>query len=248
MSSATTSHDDAAQSVSTARRKTARAVNARAGTAGLPVEAFEFYEALALDNSRAWWQEHRAQYEQGVRAPMAALLADLSEEFGGEGTLYRPYRDTRFSKDKTPIKDHQGALIEVEDGVGYYLQVSAQGLMVAGGWYLPRGQQLLAFRAAVADGHAQHVRGLVDRLSRRGWEIDGRLLKTRPRGVPADHPDLDLLRMRALVAAKKYPVEAWMGTAKLRATVRRDWRALTPLVEWLGDHVGPAEDPSVPPE
>lgn len=244
----TTSHDDAPQSASTERTGNARPRTGRAKAGGLPVEAFEFYEALALDNSRVWWQEHRGQYEQFVRAPMAALLADLSEEFGGEGTLYRPYRDTRFSKDKTPIKDHQGALIEVEDGVGYYLQVSAQGLMVAGGWYLPRGQQLQAFRAAVGEGHAQHVRGLVRGLTRRGWEIDGRPLKTRPRGVPADHPDLDLLRMRALVAAKSYPVEAWMGTAKLRSTVRRDWRALTPLVEWLGDHVGPSEDPSVPPE
>jgi uncharacterized protein (TIGR02453 family) len=219
----------------------------RTEASGLPVEAFEFYEALALDNSRAWWQAHRDEYEAHVRAPMSSLLAELADEFGA-GTLYRPYRDTRFSKDKTPIKDHQGALIQVEEGVGYYVQVSAEGLLVAGGWYMPRGQQLATFRAAVGEGHAQHVRGLVGALEQRGWQVDGRLLKTRPRGVPADHPDLDLLRMRALVASRTYPVDSWMGTSRLHTTVRRDWRALAPLVEWLGDHVGPAEDPSVPPE
>src|SRR6187402_974370 len=80
-------------------------------TIGLPAEAFEFYEALAVDNSRAWWHEHRAEHELYVRDPMVALLSALEEEFGAFH-LFRPYRDTRFAKDKSPIKDHQGAIIE----------------------------------------------------------------------------------------------------------------------------------------
>jgi uncharacterized protein (TIGR02453 family) len=214
---------------------------------GLPVEAFEFYDALTLDNSRTWWQEHRSEYEQQVRAPMTALLGALEEEFG-PGQLFRPYRDVRFAKDKSPIKDHQGAFVEIEDAVGYYVQVSAQGLMVAGGWYSPRGAQLSRFRAAVAEGHAGAVRTMIARLAKQGWQIDGRPLKTRPRGVDPDDPHLDLLRMRALTAAKQYPVEPWLGTSKALTTLRTGWRQLRPLVEWLGEHVGPGEDPREPPE
>lgn len=214
---------------------------------GLPAEAFEFYDALALDNSRAWWQEHRAEYEQHVRAPMTALLEALEPEFGS-GHLYRPYRDTRFSRDGSPIKDHQGALVALEDAVGYYVQVSAGGLMVAGGWYAPAGQQLARYREAIGEGHAAHVRGLLATLGKQGWQVEGKPLKTRPRGVDPDHPDLDLLRFRSLTAARHYPVEPWQGTRRALTTVRSGWRQVRPLVEWLADHVGPAQDPSVPPE
>jgi uncharacterized protein (TIGR02453 family) len=214
---------------------------------GIPAEAFEFYDALAANNTRPWWQEHRGDYEQHVRAPMAALLEDLSEEFG-EGHLYRPYRDARFSRDKTPIKDHQGGLVGLEDAVGFYVQVSANGLMVAGGWYAPQGQQLVRFREAVGAGHAGDVRAMLRALERQQWELDGRPLKTRPRGVGPDHPDLDLLRLRSLTAARQYPVQPWLGTRRALTTVRTGWRQLRPLVEWLADHVGPGSDPSLPPE
>jgi uncharacterized protein (TIGR02453 family) len=221
--------------------------SARSASACLPVEAFEFYDALALDNSRAWWQEHRGDYEQYVRQPMMAVLAELEGEFGS-GHLFRPYRDTRFAKDKSPIKDHQGAFIEVEDAVGYYLQVSAEGLMVAGGWYSPRGLQLVRFREAVSAGHASQLRAMLARLEKQGWQIEGRALKTRPRGVDADDPNLDLLRYRALTGAKHYPIEPWLGTPKVVTRVRTAWRQSRPLVEWLGDNVGPGDDPALPPE
>jgi uncharacterized protein (TIGR02453 family) len=214
---------------------------------GLPAEAFDFYDALAANNTRPWWQEHRGEYEQHVRAPLAALLAELEPEFGS-GHVYRPYRDARFSRDKTPIKDHQGAFVGLEDAVGYYVQVSAAGVMVAGGWYAPQGQQLVRFREAIEAGAASTVRSMLHGLERQRWELDGRALKTRPRGVDPDHPDLDLLRFRALTAARHYPVQEWLGTRKALTTVRRDWRQLRPLVEWLADHVGPATDPSLPPE
>ena len=214
---------------------------------GLPAEAFEFYDALAANNSRPWWQEHRGEYEQHVRAPLVELVAELEDEFGA-GHLYRPYRDARFSRDKTPIKDHQGALVGLEDAVGYYVQVSAEGLMLAGGWYSPQGQQLVRFREAIEAGHAAEVRRMVRELERKGWLIDGSPVKTRPRGVAADHPDLDLLRFRSLTAVQRFPVEPWLGTRKVVTTVRTRWRQLRPLTEWLADHVGPAVDPALPPE
>jgi uncharacterized protein (TIGR02453 family) len=218
------------------------------GFSGIPVEAFDFYERLAGENSKAWWQAHKAEYEHSVKVPLLALAAELAGEFG-QAHLFRPYRDVRFSKDKSPLKDHQGAFVGLEDAVGYYLQVSATGLMVAGGWYAPQGDQVARFRAAIQEGHAAHVRGLLATLTKQGWDVDGQPLKTRPRGIDPDHPDLDLLRFRAVTASKHYPVEEWIATRKVLTRVRSDWRQIQPLTEWLADHVGPATDPALqPPE
>lgn len=214
---------------------------------GIPAEAFEFYDQLAVNNTREWWRGNRGLYEEHVRAPLEALLVELGPEFGA-GHLFRPYRDTRFSKEKSPIKDHQGAFVGVEDAVGYYVQVSGRGLMVAGGWYSPQGQQVHRFRGAIEAGHAAAVRAMLMELGKQGWEVDGQPVKTRPRGVDPDHPDLDLLRFRALTAARTYEPQAWMGTRKALTTVRTGWRQLRPVTEWLGDHVGPAVDPALPPE
>jgi uncharacterized protein (TIGR02453 family) len=214
---------------------------------GLPAEAFDFYDALAANNTRPWWQEHREEYERDIRAPLEALLAELADEFGS-GRLFRPYRDTRFSRDKSPIKDHQGAFVGLEDAVGYYVQVSAGGLMVAGGWHSPEGKQVQRFREAIDSGHATTVRGMLATLAKHGWEVDGQPVKTRPRGVPADHPDLDLMRFRALTVMRSYAPKPWMGTRRTLRTVRDGWRQIRPLTEWLADHVGPATDPAIPPE
>lgn len=209
---------------------------------GIPAEAFEFYDELMADNTRAWWQRRKGDYERYVREPLAALLAELAGEFG-QAHMFRPHRDTRFSKDKSPLKEHQGGFVETQDAIGYYVQISAAGLMTAGGWYAPRGQQTARFREAIMAGHAEHLRSMIATLGKQGWAIEGRPLKTRPRGIAADHPDLDLLRMRALTGSKDYDVEPWMGTAGAAERVGANWRELRPLIEWLSDHVGPAEDP-----
>ena len=75
------------------------------------------------------------------------------------------------------------------------------------------------------------------------FEVDGRPLATRPRGYDADNPRIGLLRCRMLVASSTYPPASWMDTRKALTNVRTDWQALQPLVEWLADHVGPADDP-----
>lgn len=213
---------------------------------GLPAEAFEFYEALAANNNRAWWQENRDRYERDVRAPLQSLLDELAEEFG-TAHLFRPHRDARFSREAGPIKDHQGAFVGVEDGVGYYVQLSADGLLIAGGWHRPAGLQLVRFREAVQSGHAPTVRTLLTRLEKQGWAVEGRPLKTKPRGVAADNPDLDLLRLRELTVSREQAPVAWLGTRKALTEVRARWRQVTPLTEWLGEYVGPATDPALPP-
>lgn len=208
---------------------------------GIPVEAFDFYDQLGANNTRPWWTAHKSDYEAAVRAPMQALADELADEFG-QAHLFRPYRDARFSKDKTPIKDHQGAFIGVEDAIGYYVQLSAAGLMIAGGWYAPQGEQIARYRRSV-DGPAGAELERIVRTLRRSWEVDGRPVKTRPRGIDPDHPRMELLRNRALTVARHYPVEPWLGTRKALTTVRSGWRAMRPLVDWLADFVGPAADP-----
>ena len=212
---------------------------------GFPVETFEFYEHLSANNTKAWWSLHKAEYERVVRAPMLALLNELTDEFG-DAHLFRPHRDARFSKDKTPLKDHQGAVVQIEDAIAYYVQVSASGLIAGAGWYSPQGEQLRRYRESVDGPTGAVLEQLLEVLPSR-FVIDGRPLATKPRGYNADNPRIGLLRNRMLVASSEYPAAPWMGTRKAIETVRADWQTLQPLVEWLADHVGPAEDPSADP-
>src|SRR5262250_3083598 len=101
---------------------------------GFGERLIDFYEGLEADNSKAYWTDHKAIYDEHVRDPMVALLAELADEFG-DGKVFRPYRDVRFSKDKTPYKNHCGGTVHGQRGSGgsggYYVQVSADGLTVA---------------------------------------------------------------------------------------------------------------------
>jgi hypothetical protein len=209
--------------------------------AGFPVQAFEFYDALSANNTKPWWNEHRGEYDEFVKAPFTALTAELEPTFGA-AKLFRPYNDTRFHKGE-PLKTHQGATVMLEDGVGLYVQVSATGLMTAGGWYSPGGEQLRRYREAV-DGPAGAELERLMKVLPKTFAVDGNQLATKPKGVDADHPRLDLLRNRRLTAARNYAVEPWISTRKTLSVVRKDWNTILPLLEWLADHVGPAEDPS----
>ena len=119
----------------------------------------DFYEGLEADNTKAYWTDHKAVYDEQVRAPMVALLADLSAEFGG-GKVFRPYRDVRFAADKTPYKTQCGATAGP-----HYVQVSADGLMVAGGYYRMTSAQVARYRAAVDDErHGPALEEIVESL------------------------------------------------------------------------------------
>ncbi|HYN55696.1 MAG TPA: DUF2461 family protein, partial [Motilibacterales bacterium] len=93
---------------------------------GFPADAFGFYADLELENSKAFWADNKHRYEAAVAGPMGDLLEDLEAEFGA-GRLFRPYRDVRFSADKSPYKEHQGGYVEVGPACGYYVQVSSGG-------------------------------------------------------------------------------------------------------------------------
>lgn len=205
---------------------------------GIPAEAFDFYDALAADNSKTFWTEHRAEYDQYVRQPLTELAGELEPEFGA-AHLFRPYRDVRFSKDKSPLKDHQGLYVELRNGLGWYAQVSATGLMLAGGWYSSTPSQVARYRAAVETDEPGELSQLVTSAASAGLTVSGETLKTRPRGIPPDHPRIELLRHRTLYVYRTWEPQAWMGTRRAVTRVRRTWRDITPLMEWLSDRVGP---------
>lgn len=213
------------------------------GWAGIPVDALDFYEDLAVENSREWWQANRARYDGSVRAPLAVLLTALEDEFG-PAHVFRPHRDVRFSADKSPYKDHQGALASTVQGMGYYVQVGADGLLTGGGFYPTGTDEVAHLRAAVdAPRSGQELQRLTDALVDHGFELDGDRVATRPRGVAADHPRLPLMRFKSLVAKRVHGAPTWLSTPDVVERVREDWRAVRPLVDWLTEHVGATEQP-----
>jgi uncharacterized protein (TIGR02453 family) len=204
---------------------------------GWPVEAVEFYEGLEADNTRTYWQDHKSVYDDLVRGPMDELLAELAPKFGA-GRIFRANRDVRFSRDKSPYKTAIGATLER----GGYVQFSAEGLATGCGLYMPAPDQLERYRQAVADDHSgrQLVR-IVERARSAGLEITAHdTLKTAPRGYPKDHPRIELLRHKGLIAWKQWPVGAWLGTRKAKDRVVEVLQAAKPLNDWLNKHVGPS--------
>jgi uncharacterized protein (TIGR02453 family) len=209
---------------------------------GFPVAALDFYDDLEMDNTKSFWDKHKSVYDEGVKAPMTALLAELAQEFapdGQTGKIFRPYRDVRFAKDKTPYKTHQGGYVAVAPATGYYVELSARGVRVGGGFYDASTTRLGTIRDAIADdGPGKRLRTIVKRLEKEGWEIGGERLKTMPRGYDADHPRIDLLRHKSLTAGRGYGFDEVIHTAALAERVRQDWRALKPLVTWVATHAG----------
>jgi uncharacterized protein (TIGR02453 family) len=198
--------------------------------------AVEFYDGLIADNSKPYWTDQRAVYEADVRAPMEALLAALEPEFG-PGKIFRPYRDVRFSHDKTPYKTHCGATAGP-----FYVQVGADGLMAAGGYYRMAPDQVARYRTAVDD--ERRGSDLEKRLAALdGLTVAGETLKTRPRGFDLDHPRIDLLRHKGLYAWRAWEPDDVLHEPGTQERVASTWRVLQPLMEWLADHVGPSEQP-----
>jgi uncharacterized protein (TIGR02453 family) len=206
--------------------------------AGFGEGAVEFYDGLIADNSKAYWTDQRAVYEADVRAPMQELLAALEPEFG-HGKIFRPYRDVRFSRDKTPYKTHCGATTGP-----FYVQIGADGLMAAGGYYQMASDQVARFRTAVDDERrGSDLEKRLAVLVAEGLTVAGETLKTRPRGYDADHPRIDLLRHKGLYAWRRWEPDDVLHEPGTLDRVAGTWRLLRPLTEWLADHVGRSEQP-----
>ncbi|HET9658354.1 MAG TPA: DUF2461 domain-containing protein [Kineosporiaceae bacterium] len=209
---------------------------------GFPDEALLFYEGLEADNSKSYWTDQRDRYERAVRGPMLTLLAELEPEFG-PGKLFRPYRDIRFSADKTPYKTHAGAVVGTGDAAGaLYVQLSAEGLLLGGGYYRMSADQLSRYRESVtADRPGTRLAAEVEKLRAAGWSLAGDRLSRAPRGYPQDHPRAGLLTYKGIAAMRQVGTPDWLGTPRCRGEVAAGWRQLAGLTGWLAEHVGPAE-------
>jgi uncharacterized protein (TIGR02453 family) len=165
---------------------------------------------------------------------MEALTSALAPEFGTP-KVFRPYRDVRFAKDKTPYKTSQGSRSSgAAPATGWYVEVSARGIRIGAGFYEASSERLAAYRSAVNDERrgTQLASKIVKALEADGWEIGGDRLKTTPRGYSADHPRLDLLRHKSLTVGRTLGFEPVIHTPELLDVVRADWRTLRPLVDW----------------
>ena len=202
---------------------------------GWPAEAIEFFEGLEADNSKSYWQANNKVYEETVKRPMVALLSELESEFG-PGKLFRPYRDVRFSKDKTPYKTNIAAAV----GASGYVTLSADGLGVGSGMYMMAPDQLERFRNAVAEPESgTGLTSVVTTIREQGYACAvNDSLKTAPKGYPKDHPRIELLRGKGITVWQLWPPAAWLGTSKAKERVVTVLRTARPLNEWLGAHVG----------
>jgi uncharacterized protein (TIGR02453 family) len=202
---------------------------------GWPDEAFAFFEDLEADNSKAFWEANKDIYERCVRGPLEELLAELAPEFG-PGRAFRPYRDVRFSKDKSPYKTNAAAVV----GATGYLSLSAAGLSAGGGMVHLAADQLERYRRAVDDDETGGaLEAAVEAIRGAGHESAPHdPLKSAPRGFPHDHPRIDLLRARGLIMWHQWPPEPWVATAEAKERVAGVLRASAPLTAWLTSHVG----------
>jgi uncharacterized protein (TIGR02453 family) len=177
-----------------------------------------FFLGLRANNSKAYFDSHRRMYEEEVKGPMVALLADLEGEFG-PAHLARPNRDIRFAADKSPYKLN----IYASAHEGGYVALDATGLVAAGGRYIMDAAQLARFRKAIAaEKSGGELVGIVAALRKKGYDVEGQELKRVPPPYPQDHP---------------WGVARGIAPARARDRVAEVWRAGAPLNSWLAKHL-----------
>ena len=155
---------------------------------GFPPEALEFLRELEANNDRDWFKANRARYDAHLVAPVRALGEDLADL--GRPQLFRPWNDTRFHP-RPPIKEHVGLAIGYEGAGGFYVELSLDGLLVAGGLYQPAPDQLDRIRRAIDAGRtAAPLTRAIGRAQKAGLALSEPALVRAPRGYAADHPRL----------------------------------------------------------
>ena len=204
---------------------------------GWPEEFQPFFIGLELDNSKRYFEANRRVYEESVKAPMVALMDSLAEDYG-EGKVFRPNRDIRFSKDKSPYKTNIAGTAGM-GGNGGYISLDARGLTVAAGRYEMTSPQVIRYRKRVAaDSTGAPLAAIVAKLEKAGYGIGGEALKRVPPGLPQDHPRARLLRHKILYIYKNFGLNPWLGTSAARKHIVKVFSDAEPLNDWLRRNVG----------
>jgi uncharacterized protein (TIGR02453 family) len=205
-----------------------------------------WFKGLEANNTKAYFDASRGFFEESVRGQMDALLAELSETFGGEVRMFRQNRDIRFSPDKSPYKTNTYGVLHGSGlaAHGLYASVSARGLVAGSGYHAMARDQLDRYREAVADdGSGAELTELTAKAERAGVELWGQSLATAPRGYPKDHERIELLRRKSLSLGATRKFGRGIGRADGLRFVTETWRATAPVTGWLDEHVGPTTLP-----
>lgn len=190
-----------------------------------------FFRGLELDNSKRYFEAHRRQYEVDVRKPMEELVAELEPLLGGS-KIFRINRDIRFSADKSPYKLNIAAVVGT-----FYIHLDAHQLFLGTGAHNPDNAWLRRYREAVASPLGEELVNLVTRMRTDGINVGGNPLKTAPRAYPPDHPRIEQLRWREVVAGRRFPIEPWIATTAAKDRVVETWDIMRPFADWLTEHV-----------
>jgi uncharacterized protein (TIGR02453 family) len=204
---------------------------------GLSPNAPAFFDELAENNSKAWWSANQDRYLEDVRGPFEALAAELEPEFG-DVKIFRPYRDVRFSADKTPYKLQIGMV--TRSPTAHYLQLSGSGLLLGGGSYDVPPAALGRFREIVDSPRlAVELQSVLAEAAAAGFEpmSDG-ALRTAPRGYAVDHPRIELLRLTRLAIGRQDDLADWMWTPDAFDIISDGWRTVSTWCDWLASHLG----------
>ncbi len=190
-----------------------------------------FFRGLELDNSKRYFEAHRGQYEAEVRGPMEALAAELAPVLGPT-KIFRINRDVRFSADKSPYKTNVAAVVG-----RLYVHLDARQLYVATGAHMPGSAWLARYREAVAGPAGEELAAAIEDMRAANLSVGGNSLKTVPRGYPADHPRIELLRWREVGTSRQFPLEPWIATPSVKDRVLQTWETMRPLADWLSANV-----------
>lgn len=216
---------------------------------GFPREGLNFLRSLKRNNNRDWFLANKPVYDEKVKSPMTALILELGRvmqphapefSFDPSRAIYRIYRDTRFSNDKTPYKTHIAAVfiprgMQKHNCGGLYFHVSPEEVEIAGGVYMPDAAALLAIRGHIADHHRKLRSIIGSRQFRRLFgQIWGAQLTRVPKGFPVDHPAADLLRYKQFLADVTRPAKLARSRELLPALVEL-FRGMLPLVRFLNE-------------
>jgi uncharacterized protein (TIGR02453 family) len=214
---------------------------------GWTQDALDFYEGLEADNSKTYFHAHKQVYDEQVKAPFLELSGEIEREFGPMH-VFRPNRDIRFAKDKTPYKTAAAAVTEGAGGTAYYVQISSTGLFVGSGYHHLAPDQLERFRRGVDDAKTgPRLATALASLRKQKFEIGtSGSLQRAPRGYPNDHPRIELLRLKGMHAGKSFGAARWLHTAAALDRIVKTWRDAAPVNKWFDKNVGPST--MAPPE
>lgn len=212
-------------------------------------KALSFLRQLKHHNNREWFQAHRNDYEQHVRLPMVDLVERLAVDLrifapdlvaAPKTSIYRIYRDTRFSVDKVPYKTHVAAIFPHRDlpkheGAGLYVHVAPDHVLIGGGLYRPTSRQLYRLREHIAT-NARRLRTIVEspRFRRSFGELSGGRLQRVPRGFDSTHPAVEYLRLKQFLAGTERPANFATGP-RFYTSVLKLFRQLAPFIHFVNE-------------